>query len=101
MVYGMSDVLPNINYNDSTGTEMSFTKPYSETTATLIDEEVKRIINEQYERAKSILTEYAEQHNKIRDLLVEREVIFHDDVEAILGKRQWKSRPQDLIDVTE
>ena len=101
MVYGMSDVLPNINYNDSTGTEMSFTKPYSETTATLIDEEVKRIINEQYERAKSILTEYAEQHNKIRDLLVEREVIFHDDVEAILGKRQWKSRTEEIIELNE
>ena len=101
MVYGMSDVLPNINYNDTTGTEMSFTKPYSETTATLIDEEVKRIINEQYERAKSILTEYAEQHNKIRDLLVEREVIFHDDVEAILGKRQWKSRTEEIIELNE
>ncbi len=101
MVYGMSDVLPNISYNDSTGTEMSFTKPYSETTATLIDEEVKRLVNEQYERAKSLLTQYAEQHNKIRDLLIEREVIFNDDVEAILGKRQWKSRTDEILEMNE
>lgn len=101
LVYGMSDKLPNINYNDSTGQEYGFTKPYSDDTARIIDEEVKRIVNEQYERAKSILREYAAQHNQIRDLLVEREVIFHDDVERILGPRKWKSRTDEIIEINK
>lgn len=101
LVYGMSDKLPNLNYNDSTGQEMGFTKPFSEKTAEIIDEEVNRIVNEQYERAKSILRQYAEQHNKIRDLLVEKEVIFHDDVEEILGKRQWKSRTDEILEINK
>lgn len=101
LVYGMSDKLPNLNYNDSTGQEYGFTKPYSEETAKIIDEEVKRIINEQYERAKEILRQYATEHNKIRDLLVEREVIFHDDVELILGKRKWKSRTDEIIEINK
>lgn len=99
MVYGMSDKLPNINYNDSTGQEYGFTKPYSEDTAKIIDEEVIRIVNEQYERAKEILRTYAKQHNQIRDLLVEREVIFHDDVQNILGPRKWKSRTDEIIEI--
>lgn len=101
LVYGMSDKLPNINYNDSTGQDMGFQKPYSDHTADIIDEEVKRIINEQYERAKQILREYAIQHNKIRDLLVEKEVIYHDDVENILGKRPWKSRTDEIIEINK
>ena len=99
LVYGMSDKLPNLNYNDSTGQEMGFTKPYSEETAKIIDDEVKRIIHEQYERAKYILRKYAKQHNEIRDLLVEKEVIFNADVERILGKRQWKSRTDEIIEI--
>lgn len=99
LVYGMSEKLPNLNYNDSTGQEMGFTKPYSDDTAKTIDAEVKRIVNEQYERAKEILRQYAAQHNQIRDLLVEKEVIFHDDVEKILGKRQWKSRTDEIIEI--
>ena len=101
LVYGMSDKLPNLNYNDSTGQDMGFTKPYSDETAKVIDAEVKRIVNEQYERAKSILREYAQQHNKIRDLLIENEVIFHDDVEKILGKRKWKSRTDEIIEINK
>jgi cell division protease FtsH len=101
LVYGMSDKLPNINYNDSTGQEMGFTKPYSEETAEIIDQEVKRIINEQYARAKEILRQYATEHNQIRDLLIEREVIFHDDVEKILGKRQWKSRTDEIMELNQ
>ena len=97
----MSDKLPNLNYNDSTGQDMGFTKPYSDETAKIIDAEVKRIVNEQYERAKSILREYAQQHNKIRDLLIENEVIFHDDVEKILGKRKWKSRTDEIIEINK
>ncbi|MCH5233201.1 MAG: ATP-dependent zinc metalloprotease FtsH [Muribaculaceae bacterium] len=99
LVYGMSDRLPNLNYNDSSGQEYGFTKPYSDETAQIIDEEVKRIVNEQYERAKQILREYAKEHNKIRDLLVEREVIFHDDVEIILGPRKWKSRTDEIMEI--
>lgn len=99
LVYGMSDRLPNLNYHDSTGQDMGFTKPYSEETAKIIDSEVMRIVNEQYERAKQILREYASQHNKIRDLLIEKEVIFHDDVENILGKRKWKSRTDEIIEI--
>lgn len=98
-MYGMSDKLPNLNYNDSTGQDYGFTRPYSEDTARIIDEEVARIVNEQYERAKDILRKYASEHNRIRDMLVEREVIFHDDVEAILGKRKWKSRTDEIIEL--
>ncbi len=101
LVYGMSEKLPNLNYYDSTGQDYGFTKPYSDETANIIDSEVKRIINEQYERAKSILREYAEQHNRIRDLLVEREVIFHDDVKEILGPRKWKSRTDEIMEINK
>ncbi|MDE6246414.1 MAG: ATP-dependent zinc metalloprotease FtsH [Muribaculaceae bacterium] len=99
MMYGMSDKLPNINYNDSTGQDYGFQKPYSEETARVIDEEVKRIIAEQYERAKDILRKYAKEHNAIRYLLIEREVIYHDDVEEILGKRKWKSRTDEIMEL--
>mgnify|MGYP001096556170 CR=1 FL=1 len=101
LVYGMSDRLPNLNYNDSTGQDYGFTKPYSDETAKVIDEEVKRIVNQQYERAKEILQKYAKEHNKIRDLLVEKEVIFHDDVELILGPRKWKSRTDEIIELNK
>lgn len=96
IMYGMSDKLPNLNYNDSTGQDYGFSKPYSEETAKIIDDEVQRLITEQYERAKEILKKYAKEHNAIRDLLIEREVIYHDDVEEILGKRKWKSRTDEI-----
>ena len=99
IMYGMSDRLPNLNYIDSTGQEYGFTKPFSEDTARIIDEEVQRIVNEQYERAKEILRKYAKEHNHIRDLLVEREVIYHDDVQNILGPRKWKSRTDEIIEL--
>lgn len=101
LVYGMSDKLPNLNYNDSSGQDMGFTKPYSDETAQIIDSEVMRIVNEQYERAKNILRQYAKQHNQIRDLLIEKEVIYHDDVEKILGKRKWKSRTDEIIEINK
>src|SRR5690606_40639021 len=69
--------------------DFTFSKPYSEKTAELIDEEVKKIIDEQYRRAKEILTENAEGHRKLAELLLEREVIFSEDLEAIFGKRHW------------
>lgn len=101
MMYGMSPEIPNINFNDSTGQDYGFSKPYSEQTAELIDKEVTRIVNEQYERAKEILLKYASQHNQIRDLLVKNEVIYHDDVQAILGPRQWKSRTDEIIELNK
>ena len=101
MVYGMGKSIPNLNYHDSTGQEYGFTKPYSEETARKIDEEVARIVNEQYERAKEILRNHAAQHNKIRDMLVEKEVIFHDDVQNILGPRPWKSRTDEIMEINK
>ena len=95
--FGMSEKLPNINYEDNQN-EYGFTKPYSEATAKMIDEEVLQIINTQYERAKQILMEHKEEHQKIADLLFTREVIFTEDVEQILGKRPWKSRADQLLD---
>ena len=101
MVYGMRKKLQNINFNDSTGQDYGFSKPYSEETAELIDKEVTRIVNEQYERAKDILRQYSSQHNAIRDMLVKNEVIFHDDVQKILGPRKWKSRTDEIIEINK
>jgi cell division protease FtsH len=93
---GMSDKLPNLCYYNQQ--EYSFQKPYSETTAKLMDEEVLKMVNEQYERAKQILTEHKDGHAQLAQLLVEREVIFADDVEKIFGKRPWQSRSEELIE---
>lgn len=96
--FGMSDQLPNLSYYDSTGnSDYGFTKPYSEKTAELIDAEAKKIVAEQYERAKNILKENAEGHNKLAELLLVREVIFAEDLEDIFGKRPWASRHDELI----
>lgn len=92
---GMSDKLPNICYYNNQ--DYSFQKPYSESTAKVMDSEVLRMINEQYERAKEILKEHQEGHNKLADLLYEKEVIYTKDVEAILGKRPWKSRSEEIL----
>ena len=96
---GMSDKLPNLCYYNND--EYSFNKPYSEHTAELIDSEVKKMIAEQYERAKAILTEHSEGHNKLADLLIEKEVIFSEDVEAIFGKRPWASRSEEIMAETQ
>lgn len=99
--YGMSDKLPNLNYYDSTGQDWGFSKPYSEDTAKLIDEEVQKMVNEQYERAKSILHANAEKHNALAERLLESEVIYSEDVEKIFGKRPWISRSQEIIEQQE
>ena len=93
---GMSDRLPNICYYNNQ--EYQFQRPYSETTAKMIDDEVLKMINEQYERAKQLLTEHKEGHNKLAELLISREVIFAEDVERIFGKRPWVSRSQEIIE---
>ncbi len=99
--YGMSDKLPNLCYYDSTGQEYGFSKPYSDDRAKMIDEEVSRIISEQYERAKSILREHAEGHAKLAETLITREVIFTEDVETIFGKRPWTSRTEEILAIKE
>lgn len=93
---GMSDRLPNICYYNNN--EYNFQKPYSETTAKVMDDEVLKMINEQYERAKALLVEHKEGHRQLAELLLEREVIFAEDVERIFGKRPWVSRSQEIIE---
>ena len=95
--YGMSERLPNLCYYDSSGQESIFTKPYSNDRAQIIDEEVSRIVTEQYERAKAILRQYAEGHKELANTLISREVIFTADVERIFGPRQWTSRTDEIF----
>ena len=92
---GMSDKLPNVCYYNNQ--EYNFQKPYSETTAKVMDEEVMKLIAEQYDRAKKILTEHKEGHNQLAQLLIDREVIFAEDVERIFGKRPWASRSTEIM----
>lgn len=96
---GMSDVLPNISYYNNQ--DYQFQKPYSETTAKIIDSEVLKMINDQYARAKQILTEHKEGHARLAELLQTREVIFAEDVEKIFGKRPWISRSQEIMQDNE
>lgn len=93
---GMSDKLPNLCYYNNE--EYSFSKPYSEATAQLIDEEVQKMIAGQYNRAKKLLEEHKEGHQALAQLLIEREVIFAEDVENIFGKRPWASRSDEILE---
>lgn len=99
--YGMSEKIPNISYYDSTGQDYGFSKPYSEERSKIIDQEVSRILNQQYERAKEILMQYKEGHAKLTEELYTREVIFTADVEAIFGKRKWQSRADEIMAMDE
>ena len=96
---GMSEALPNICYYNNQ--EYQFQRPYSETSAKLIDEEVLKLINTQYERAKKLLNEHAEGHRQLAELLFQKEVIFAEDVEKIFGKRPWVSRSEEIIEANE
>lgn len=96
---GMSDELSNLCYYNNQ--EYNFTKPYSDKTAETIDQEVKNLISTQYERAKKILQDNAEKHRQLAELLMEREVIFTEDVERIFGKRPWKSRADEIQEEEE
>lgn len=93
---GMSDELPNICYYNNE--EYSFNKPYSEQTAERIDKEVQKIIAGQYERAKQILSEHKDGHNQLAQLLMDKEVIFAEDVERLFGKRPWASRSEEILE---
>ena len=94
---GMSEKLPNLCYYNND--EYSFNRPYSERTAELIDEEAKRMINGQYERAKEMLTLHKDGHNTLAKLLMEKEVIFAEDMERIFGKRPWASRSEEIMNM--
>lgn len=96
--FGMGEKLGNVSYYDSSGqSEFTFNKPYSEKTAEQIDEEVKTLIDKAYKRAKEILSENKEGHIKLAELLLEREVIFSEDVEKIFGPRKTLSREEELV----
>ncbi len=101
-IFGMSEKIGNLSYYDSTGqNDFSFTKPYSEKTAELIDSEVKELVENAYTQAKELLKQHQEQHKQVAELLLEREVIFSDDLERILGKRPWKDDEEENSSETE
>lgn len=99
--YGMSDKLPNVNYYDMQGDGYGLTKPYSDRTAEIIDEEAREIVRLEYERAKALLREHADGLQELTQLLLDREVIYTEDVEHIFGKRPWISRTDELIQARE
>lgn len=97
--YGMSDKIPNVSYYDSTGRDYGFSKPYGDERARIIDQEVSRIIAEQYERAKEILRTHAEGHTSLAETLLKREVMYAEDLVKIFGPRQWKSRTEEILEL--
>ncbi|MCX4290543.1 MAG: ATP-dependent zinc metalloprotease FtsH [Odoribacter sp.] len=101
-IFGMSEKIGNLSYYDSSGqSDFSFTKPYSEKTAELIDSEVKELVENAYTQAKALLKQHQGQHKQVAELLLEREVIFSDDLERILGKRPWKEEEEEETPQTE
>lgn len=97
-IYGLNDKLGNVTYYDSTGqSEYGFSKPYSEETARIIDEEISALIEQQYQRAIAILEENKDKLNKLADILIEKEVIFKDDLEEIFGKRPHEKSDLEVI----
>ncbi|MEA4903319.1 MAG: ATP-dependent zinc metalloprotease FtsH, partial [Petrimonas sp.] len=94
---GMSDKMPNLSYYDSSGQDYTFQKPFSENTAELIDAEVKAMIAEQYERAKELLLKHAAGHNQLAQILLEKEIIYAENLEHVFGKRPWVSRSQEIL----
>ena len=96
-IYGLNDTLGNITYYDSSGqTDYNFSKPYSEQTALVIDKEISKIIEKQYERAIDLLKNSQEKLKQLADRLLEKEVIFKDDLENILGKRPYKTNNEKI-----
>jgi cell division protease FtsH len=89
-IYGLNDKLGNITYYDSSGqSDYNFSKPYSEDTARVIDSEISKLIEEQYQRAINLLTDHKDKLVELADILIEKEVIFKDDLETIFGKRPF------------
>lgn len=97
-VYGLNDKIGNISFYDSSGqNDYSLQKPYSDRTAEVIDEEVKLIIDQAYDRTKKILNDHRDKLDKLAQLLLEKEVIFKEDMEDIFGKRSFKKEEEPLI----
>jgi cell division protease FtsH len=97
-VFGLNDEIGNISYYDSSGnSEYSFQKPYSEKTAELIDKEVKKMVDEAYKRTVSLLKDNKEKLDALAKTLLEKEVIFKDDLERIFGKRKWDPEENDKL----
>ena len=97
-IYGLNEKIGNVTYYDSTGqSEYSFSKPYSEETAKTIDKEISLLIESQYERAIKILEENKDKLNQLADILIEKEVIFKDDLEAIFGKRTFDANLEEVV----
>jgi len=100
-VYGLNDELGNITYYDSSGqSEYNFSKPYSEDTAQKIDKEISKLIESQYQRAIELLTNNKDKLTQLADLLVEKEVIFREDLENIFGKRPF-GQTEEEVSTTE
>ena len=91
LIYGFNKKIGNVTYYDSTGQESYFNKPYSEETAKTIDQEIKKIIEQEYTRAKKILTKHKQSLSNLAELLLKKEVIFREDLEKTLGERKWKA----------
>jgi cell division protease FtsH len=99
-IYGLNDKIGNVTYYDSSGqSEYNFSKPYSEDTAMIIDKEISSLIESQYQRAIQILEENKDKLNQLADILIEKEVIFKDDLETIFGKRKFDSNLQEEMDL--
>jgi len=96
-IYGLNETIGNITYYDSSGqTDYNFSKPYSELTAQVIDKEISKIIEKQYKRAIEILKESKDKLKQLAERLLEKEVIFKDDLENILGKRPFKTNNEKI-----
>lgn len=98
-IYGMGEKMPNVNYYDFA--ENSFTKPYSDYTAQLMDEEVKSIIEGEYDRAKRVIMQHSKGLQELAQRLIDKEVIYPADLEEIFGKRQWKSRSDEIMELNK
>ncbi|MFM9827006.1 ATP-dependent zinc metalloprotease FtsH [Flavobacterium sp.] len=97
-IYGLNDKIGNVTYYDSSGqNEYSFSKPYSEQTAMIIDKEISLLIESQYERAIKILEKNKDKLNQLAEILIEKEVIFKDDLEALFGKREFDANLQEIV----
>ena len=99
-IYGLNDEVGNLTYYDSSGqSEYNFSKPYSEKTAEIIDKEISKIIEEQYQRAVKILEENKDKLNQLAEVLLDKEVIFKDNLEQIFGKRPYAKNKEELATV--
>ncbi len=97
-IYGLNDKIGNVTYYDSSGqSEYNFSKPYSDETAKIIDKEISELIEGQYQRAIEILEENKDKLNQLADILIEKEVIFKDDLETIFGKRTFDKNLEEVV----